>query len=1353
MKKLFLLVLLLIPVATSAAIRVLTLTEEADPVAISNIIAASVDGDTILFTEGSFDWAGKPAVYVGKNVTILGAGAGKTVITAGAHFYCTATTSGQLLRISGMTLTSNGAADSLRMQGTAPIIVAGDGSLSGGIRVDHIIFNAVTGAPANKIIRFGGWLEGVMDHCIMDHNLSVNAGETLIVNHSTSPTGTGSNGNYSWTTPYTLGGIHQLFFEDNIFKRSPFVTDTNQYAGDGGARFTARHNTSWGSLGNGHGSRESGGLDVRGQRATETYKNMFVRASNQPSLTSRFTTIRSGEGIMWGNRYTEPSVSQFSANSPLTIYAYAASLRKGLNGVLNKFASPDGISPWDENEKSPTLVYNNFTHNAITIPTDTKQGATYAEGTGGTNAGFNVTINGVTKLTTTSVTLPWLTSPVGTNSWAGFVVNNLSISQTANDPSSFEFISGSTTSATSGTVLTVEPQPTSTGWSFAIGSSDQIVIRKVKTYFDVPGSGTGDPIDVTNPAWTNQASPGVWEWDNKYRIDAAGTGPFTNIAACFPSSPNDPFTASNVYGLISRNLHNDPHNGTSKPFYPYTFSTPAGSINGGVGGTELRPDTRVGADAEVWAMAPSGISSIPGTASVYEPGSGGFTYPHPLTGATSVPAPRITSGPTKTFPSGNTYTFQIMTANFSGQPMFAETGALPAGVTLDAATGLFTATAVARVPGTYPLTLTATYTPPTPDEVATQSFSLIVNTTNQLPTVAITAPSAGTIGKAPLTIDIVANPIDPDGQVVSVTFFSGSTPLGTVTSSPWTYRWSTGAGTFSLTAEATDNSGAQTTSAARVVTVSPATAATVPATIALNATSTPTPTPTATPTAKANPQGLYTLLPETNPNNTFYPNPLDKSVAALDAAHPSLSKPYIDGIRFRIHWDNIQPDSEAAIDWTQVDDAINAAALKGKKMGISIVGGIQTPNWVMGGVKFSDGTYTTSSNVIASPTANFTNADTGRLIASSEWKTGATIGSIIDSGHANVVYQTFDYAAPAGAISMKSGGGVFWILGRTTGAIPVLNGGGDKTGTGGSGNPVSIGPRRWSTYAATKAKAFIAKFGARYDNNPALSYVVFSIGPQSKAAELYACDDVKYLTPPATGIDTEEHRYDALLNGTNGVAPDPEGKTITGAQATTAKDAWLPVAEDIMQAWLTAFPKTAILVQFTKVYPSEGIVSTTSQEGLFEQWCHTAPRIGRIGYMAASLSDHTSPTNVNRNIYIIGHHNDSPAGYEVEWWFMDPKIPYPYPSQDCNNRPITIDPSVLLPTRQTLQPPCMQQTLNWGAIVGNTVINDGKDHGGRFIEIYEQDLDAGAVIMPDAVNAYGAARAKCIAIAGPRFQP
>lgn len=110
---------------------------------------------------------------------------------------------------------------------------------------------------------------------------------------------------------------------------------------------------------------------------------------------------------------------------------------------------------------------------------------------------------------------------------------------------------------------------------------------------------------------------------------------------------------------------------------------------------------------------------------------------------------------------------------------------------------------------------------PTTSSMWTDLGACDVTTPNQNPTVSINAPlnSAQYEEGADIVINALAN--DTDGSIASVEFFNGSTSLGTVTTTPFTVTLTNATtGNYVLTALATDNEGAQTTSATSTVTVS-----------------------------------------------------------------------------------------------------------------------------------------------------------------------------------------------------------------------------------------------------------------------------------------------------------------------------------------------------------------------------------------------------------------------------------------------------------------------------------------------------------------------------------------------------
>ncbi|HBE79016.1 MAG TPA: hypothetical protein DDW65_14765, partial [Firmicutes bacterium] len=89
------------------------------------------------------------------------------------------------------------------------------------------------------------------------------------------------------------------------------------------------------------------------------------------------------------------------------------------------------------------------------------------------------------------------------------------------------------------------------------------------------------------------------------------------------------------------------------------------------------------------------------------------------------------------------------------------------------------------------------------------------------PYVSITSPWSDSSVAQPATINITAAAGDVDGTVTKVEFYADSTFLGSASGSPYSCTWkNVPAGTYSLTAKATDNDGLTTTSAPISVTVS-----------------------------------------------------------------------------------------------------------------------------------------------------------------------------------------------------------------------------------------------------------------------------------------------------------------------------------------------------------------------------------------------------------------------------------------------------------------------------------------------------------------------------------------------------
>ncbi|MEH0165831.1 Ig-like domain-containing protein [Roseateles microcysteis] len=135
--------------------------------------------------------------------------------------------------------------------------------------------------------------------------------------------------------------------------------------------------------------------------------------------------------------------------------------------------------------------------------------------------------------------------------------------------------------------------------------------------------------------------------------------------------------------------------------------------------------------------------------------------------------------------------------------------------------------------GTYSITAKAT------DNTGVSATSTAVGITvnapaNVAPSVSLTGPAGGSVFTAPASIMLTANAADSDGSVSKVEFYAGAVKIGESSSAPYSLSWSgVAAGSYTLTAKATDNSGASTTSIPVSITVNAS--ANVPPSVSLTA--------------------------------------------------------------------------------------------------------------------------------------------------------------------------------------------------------------------------------------------------------------------------------------------------------------------------------------------------------------------------------------------------------------------------------------------------------------------------------------------------------------------------------------
>lgn len=339
--------------------------------------------------------------------------------------------------------------------------------------------------------------------------------------------------------------------------------------------------------------------------------------------------------------------------------------------------------------------------------------------------------------------------------------------------------------------------------------------------------------DLSSPyslVW-NPVTPGTYSITAKAtdNVNATATSSAISITISGNAAPTVTLTgpANNANFLVGANV---------------TISANASDADGTVSKVEFYDGAvKLGEDASspysfTWAAPAIGNHSL--TAKAYD-NLGAVTTSSAIsisvTANNVVPNVALTSpGQNATFPSGSTITITANATDNDGSISKVEffNGSTKIGEDLTVPYSFAWASVTT---GTYTISAKAT------DNAGATSNStgvtISVQPPNGAPTVSITSPANNATFNSGATITINAAAADADGSVSKVEFFNGATKLGEDTSSPYSFSWaSVPAGNYQLTAKATDNTGATTSSAtiAVIVTIPGNTAPTVSVTAPAN---------------------------------------------------------------------------------------------------------------------------------------------------------------------------------------------------------------------------------------------------------------------------------------------------------------------------------------------------------------------------------------------------------------------------------------------------------------------------------------------------------------------------------------
>ncbi|MHC4426200.1 MAG: right-handed parallel beta-helix repeat-containing protein [Planctomycetota bacterium] len=299
---------------------------------VQKAIDAAKDGDIVLVPAGSAVWTtsqeNRPAVVISakgreKQITLQGAGIGKTVITDATGSQCF-----QVVLKTSETGIYRGVRDkAFRITGFT-FKGMGDNALISTTgytkwRIDHCRFE-----NSGRSL----WVSGIglIDHCTFDKK---DNGQSIFVSHM--DFAGKDHGDGSWSSPLSLGTEKAVYIEDCTFK---YYAQKPNAALDGcfGARVVFRQNTLLNASVAVHGTESS----ARGRsiRSYEIYDNSFTFEAPREHFTAIF--LRGGTGVIFNNKL----IGGYRAFVLATNYRSRDS--------YPPWGKCDGSSKWDGNQES-----------------------------------------------------------------------------------------------------------------------------------------------------------------------------------------------------------------------------------------------------------------------------------------------------------------------------------------------------------------------------------------------------------------------------------------------------------------------------------------------------------------------------------------------------------------------------------------------------------------------------------------------------------------------------------------------------------------------------------------------------------------------------------------------------------------------------------------------------------------------------------------------------------------------------------------------------------------------------------------------------------------------------------------
>jgi hypothetical protein len=539
-----------------------------------------------------------------------------------------------------------------------------------------------------------------------------------------------------------------------------------------------------------------------------------VAANIAATATDADGTIRSVEFFVDGQAFSVDNVFPYNfAWTPTAPGSYVLTAKATDNGGNFTVSAPVTVTV--SGGTAPSVAIASPSGGAtlgVNVPQTIKVDAT---STTGFIASVQFFLNGVPHATDTTFpySTPWTPNAVGTYVLTARATDNLG---NITDSAPVTAVIGASAAPT---VSITSP---ASGSSYTVGAALTIVadavdsdgtITQVAFFVNGAPQGAVDTVSPYNVAWapgslgnyvlTAQAT------DNNGNVTTSAPVTVTIGANAPPTVALTSPTANLSYGLGTQVLIAATANDADGTVTNVQFH-----VNGLVIGTVAAPPYNfswrptLAGNFTLTAVASDNVGNVTTSAArtvtITASGAPAVTFNNPVANAsygvgTTIPVAATTTG-------GNGPVAQVQFF-VNGTPLGAADITAP-----------YSATWTPGAPGTYSLLAVAT------DSAGISSnspgLSVVINANNP-PAVAITNPASGVTVNGGAIVNLAASATDSDGTIANVTFLANGNTVGTATASPYIVPWTpTAAGSYTVVAQAVDNSGNVTNSTPITVNVS-----------------------------------------------------------------------------------------------------------------------------------------------------------------------------------------------------------------------------------------------------------------------------------------------------------------------------------------------------------------------------------------------------------------------------------------------------------------------------------------------------------------------------------------------------